>query len=149
MGLNEMAKIEPADMREKREKEFKEYSSAMKDYPTAILTSMARANRDYLDRTFAFSTPQGDPKNIDSFRMVDYFQKLNSYALKGSQPGWFTSGLTSSIISAGSLSTANNLLTTIGATNTYFTRDILNIAPYTYEAKSARRGETYQERTRK
>lgn len=85
------------------------------DLSIAVLVSLAQTNREFLNRTFAFGAPQTSPENINTFMMSDYLRQLNSYAVSGSRPGWFSSGLTSGLLSAGSSSISNNLLTSLAA----------------------------------
>jgi len=134
--------IEDKTVGEARKQELKEYQAARDKGPgTAVLMSLAKANRDFLERSFAFGAPQIKPEKIDALMATDYFNKLNSYALAGRSADWFERGLTSGLTNAGSFATSTDILTTLGATplGAY-----LNIAPYTYDAQSAGKRETYR-----
>lgn len=125
-----------------------EYGPVMdKGYTFAILTSMQKANNEFLQRSLAFGAPRPG-QEVTVFTVVDYLDKLSGYARIAAQgPGWFASALSSSASSAGSAATSNNVITTLGATlGPTPLGKYLNIHPYSYQATSAARRRTYRER---
>lgn len=91
----------------------------------AVLASLAQTNREFTNRMFAFGAPQIKPEHINTFIMSDYLSQVNGYAISGSRPGWFSAGLTSGLLNAGSLAISNNLLTSLAAIKS--TADALGI----------------------
>jgi hypothetical protein len=81
----------------------------------AVIASLAQANHEFMTQAFSFGAPVGKPENVNTLMMVDYLNHMHGYAMAATQPGWLTSGILSSMSSAGASTVATNILTSLGA----------------------------------
>jgi hypothetical protein len=83
------------------------------DLGEAVLLSMSQANREFLNRAFAFGAPQVKPEYVNTLMLTDYLNNLRGYAISAGQPGGLSSALNQSYINAASQAISTNVLTSL------------------------------------
>lgn len=78
-----------------------------------VLMSLVQANREFLNRSFAFGAPQVKPKYINALMVTDYLNSLRGYTLAASQSGGLSAALNQSYINAASQAISTNVMTSL------------------------------------